>query len=1121
MGFTQEQQRAIDAQGKTIVSASAGSGKTTVMIEKIIRFIQGGGDVGEILAVTFTKKAASQMKEKLRKALIAAINDPQTDAKRKKTLKQQLDGVGAADISTIHSFCSKLLRTHFYEAGVDNAFRVINDEDAEGTAMKSAAIDELFEEAYENKEEEFLHLLSAYWRKKSDNALRDILLSAYKQLRNRADYEEYLKRSGNYTEDTFDAVCADLLALLKEKAAYYLHFVEDERRYFDGEGYAAASSLCAQLDDMLQSVLAAPDYFAACALQKEKFVSIRKNKNDGEQKRAHLEKLAAIRDKIKDIYDDELASVKSRQEELENFLCSAKTARALAAYLLRFDRMFSQRKAERGVLDYNDLEHKALALLQKEGVAAQVREKYRQVFVDEYQDVNPVQEELISRIGGENVFLVGDVKQSIYGFRGSKSAFFVQKQKQFERDGDNSLVMKRNFRSSDKVLKAINDQFCLAMTGDTCSVHYAADSYMERGGRYPENGGKVLLHFLPEEEKKEKTVRDVYSVMEHARGEQREERVQAKVIRQIIETELAETWYDADSDTHKRVNYADIAILSRKKQGQIAQTVAALAAEGIPVTSVAAVNICDYAEIKTLIDILSLIDNVQQDVPLASALLSAVGDLTLDELASIRLAYKGETYFRGACEKYAAEKDEIIAHKLRRFLARLQEYRALSSVLSAGELLTKIITDTRMETRLLSQANGGACLKRIHRFIEETSAEEPLTVHAFLKRLRDLDYTIPFNENGGDNSVKVLTMHSSKGLEYPVVIVDNLNAPFKGADREECLLEERYGIAPRAFDSNKMLKRETLLRRLHEEKQTQASTLDELNLYYVALTRAKDKLHMVAKKRSAFADVKYAKSFADFTDFSVWESNAVYDDLLDLPKLMGKRVGFQPDENRARRVMQAFSWEYGYKGYENFRAKSSATQLIGEIDLSEFSFEDPVEEGTSKEKGTAYHAFLEYLDFTALWVKNVDLATLIDKTLNAMQTDGLDVSLLDKDRLEDILANPVFQSLQGSALYKEREFLVELPIRDTFAKFKEEFAHLQGDETLIFQGAIDLLAVKGNKAYIVDYKYSQLGADALKAKYTPQLALYRMATAKILGIPQGNIRCAIVNILRGFQVDIP
>ena len=253
MAFTEEQQRAINAQGKTIVSASAGSGKTTVMIEKIIRFIKDGGDVGDILAVTFTKKAASQMKEKLRKALITAINDPQTDAKKRKALKRQLDGVGTADISTIHSFCSKLLRTHFYEAGVDNAFRVINDEDAEGTAMKSATLDELFEEAYENKEEAFLHLLSAYWRKKSDNALRDILLSAYKQLRNRADYEEYLHRSGNYTEDTFNAVCADLLSLVKQKAAYYMRLskmkdgiltAKDTRRRFP---FARSWTVCCKV----------------------------------------------------------------------------------------------------------------------------------------------------------------------------------------------------------------------------------------------------------------------------------------------------------------------------------------------------------------------------------------------------------------------------------------------------------------------------------------------------------------------------------------------------------------------------------------------------------------------------------------------------------------------------------------------------------------------------------------------------------------------------------------------------------------------------------------------------------------------------------------------------------
>ena len=215
MAFTKEQLAAIEASGKTIVSASAGSGKTTVMIEKIIRLIKSGADVNELLAVTFTKKAASQMKEKLCKALIAAINAPETTSEKRADLKKQLGEIPTADISTIHSFCSRLLRTHFYKAGVDNSFRVIGGDDAEGTALKNEAIDELFEESYEEKDEDFLHLLSVYWRKKSDNTLRKIFLTTYEELRNRADYREYLQASGEYTEETFESICAHLLTALK------------------------------------------------------------------------------------------------------------------------------------------------------------------------------------------------------------------------------------------------------------------------------------------------------------------------------------------------------------------------------------------------------------------------------------------------------------------------------------------------------------------------------------------------------------------------------------------------------------------------------------------------------------------------------------------------------------------------------------------------------------------------------------------------------------------------------------------------------------------------------------------------------------------------------------------
>ena len=1135
--FTSEQQATIDAVGRTIVSASAGSGKTTVMIEKIIRLIQSGVNVGEILAVTFTKKAASQMKEKLRKALIKTINDKSTLPERRAALKKQLDEVPSADISTIHSFCSKLIRSHFYVAGVDNDFRVINGEDAEGTAMKNSAIDELFEEGYEEQGENFQHLLSVYWRKKSDNNLRKILLETYEVLRNRADYKEYLSHSGAYDEHTFDSVCIDLFELLKNKCRYYLQYLETERAYFEEHGGKAQLALSAELEEALTAIIDADGYFAACVLRKPKFTAQRANKTDSAEHKAHVERLLALKEKIVKIYDDELAKTQSREEELERFLTSAVTARALGECLLRFDEKYAERKTERGALDYNDLEHKALELLSDETIVKELREKYRYVFVDEYQDVNPVQEAIISKVGGENLFLVGDVKQSIYGFRGSKSKFFVEKQKAFEEGEGTSLKMKSNFRSSDAVLDAVNSQFALAMTLDTSSVDYARDSYMERGGRYALNDGRVQIHLFNEEKEERAETRGVYSVKKSAKNEEKEEQAIAKTIRAIIEDERKRKWFDADTGEYKRVEYSDIAILSRKKKGQIAKTVAALAAEGIPVTAAAAINICEYAEIKTLIDILSLLDNGAQDVPLCSALLSAMGDLTANDLTEIRLAYPSVGFFREAAKNYALEKSDLIAYKLKKFYGYYEELRTLSNILSAGEILTKILSDTRMESRLLSRENGAACLKRIHRFIEETAVEEPLCVHEFLDRLRDLNYKIEFSENGGEDSVKVLTMHSSKGLEYPVVIVDNLNALFRVGEYDEALVEEKYGLAPRAFNAEKMTKTNTLLRRLHDFKSRESSIADELNLYYVALTRAKYALHMVLSKPSVLPDVRYAHSFSDCTDFSVWEKYFVQEEIFDFEKQERMPLVFDPNKQLTSDIMQAFSWRYLHTGYENMRVKNSATSLMKEDapNSEEEKYRSLFDVETEEDKdvkrvGIAYHSFLEYFDFSLLFDENGDA---VDKNYLRERVKNVcleyrekrviaDMGMLSEEKLVEILSNPVFYRLNGMRLFKEQQFLVSLPVKDTYGRTKgasEAMKRDSGEESL-FQGAIDLLAVSQDEAWIVDYKYSGKTEERLKTDYYLQLLLYRLAVSKILRLPMEKVHCSIVNIKRGFQVDM-
>ncbi len=1024
---------------------------------------------------------------------------------------------------------------------MDGGFRVIGGDDADGRALKNAALDELLEEGYEGQEEEFLHLLSSYWRKKKDAALRKIFLTTYNALRDRADYSDFLKKNlAGYTEEDFEGVCTRLLAFWQEKCRYYRELVEDERAYFLAQTEVEAQlALCDELIEWLDSYEGIADYFAAAKIPKPAF-TVNRLKKPTPEKSLRKERLALLKERIADMHKEEFAELKDRREEEARFLASGRTAAALAKYLLRFDEKYEALKREKGVLDYNDLEHKALALLQSSEIAAEMQKRYRYVFVDEYQDVNPVQEEIISRLSSENLFLVGDVKQSIYGFRGSKSKFFVQKQTEMEKGNGQSLFMSYNFRSADRVLDAVNSQFVLAMTKKVCDVDYARGSVMEKGGRYALNSGNVQVHFVGREEKGTPPPRGIYSVLENTAG--REERASrtAKLMAQIIREELNGYLDDPATGEKRKIRYADIAILTRKKGGDIVEEVEALSDLGLPVSTISAVNVCDFTEVKALMDILSLLDNAEQDIPLCSALLSGMGNLTVNDLTEIRLAYRGLP-FRAACKKYAAEGRDALAEKLNRFYEYFYKLRVEACVLTAGEVLAKILADTQMEAGLLSRKNGVACLKRIRRFLEEASSFDGDTVHEFLAHLRNLDYKIEYCENGGEDSVKVLTMHSSKGLEFPVVLLANLNQPFRGGETPDVYVEEEYGLAPRAFDAERMLKSSTLLRRLCEVKEGRSSRADELNLYYVAMTRAEQRLHMLFTERTALPDVKYAKSFADFTDFCVWEPYIVEDSLFDLEKLPVQALLRQADEGVVQKILRAYGWQYSHAGYENLPVKSSPTQLMSDgkytpalhfKDYAEGEEGSPTETGADRElavrEGTAYHAFLEHFDFSMLVdgegnpVSVALLEELVETRLAEGKVGEADVALLERDKLVEILSNPVFYDLQGMRLYKEQQFLVSLPVKDTYAKKEgapDGLTNKEDGEEMIFQGAIDLLAV-GEEVRIIDYKYSTRGAEELRKHYKPQLDLYRLAVAKIMKIPAAEIKCSIVNIKRGFQVDM-
>ena len=1155
--FTQEQRAAIDAQGRTIVSASAGSGKTTVMIQKMIELIcVEKVDVTRILAVTYTKKAAASMKDKLRKALIKAVNDPNTSREDKERLKAQYRLVPLADISTIHSFCGKLIRTHFYATDVGNKFGIIAEDDAEGTALRARAMENVFEQAYAESDEDFLALLSVYYRKKKDDTLREVISSTHTKLRTHVDYRQELAASGQDSEELFDGVCKEAYAWFVDKCKVYREELSKLYGFFEREtGRDDCVKYCDALMSALNSWIDAGDLFTLAAMPWAKLPN--KPKLDPELDPpdfvAAVNHLLRLQAKIKKMNDDERKAVESREVERENFSRAAALAKPLAKFVLRFDDEYMRLKKQRGVLDYNDLEHYSLALLNQEEIAAEMRNKYEYVFVDEYQDVNPVQEKIVAGVSGKNLFLVGDIKQSIYGFRGSKSKFFAEKWDEFASDPTaNALKLSKNFRSVSPVLDAVNIQFERIMTKQNSEVDYRADGVMEFGGLYEEGAGRVQLHFLGKDEKEEDEVASelgIYSVQKNVALKKAVLSNKVKCIKQIIDSERMSEYFNVETGQYQRVQYSDIAILDRRKKGSIAEVIAALAAEGVPVSSETPVNICDFPEIKSLLDLLSLLDNRQQDIPLASVLLSAVGGFTEDDLVAVRLAYRGEhrddkkVNFRTACEKYAAEKTDALAGRLNEFYTYFDGLRRFAQVHSAGEVLTKVVAEKGLEASLLAGLNGENCLKRIHRLIEETQNPSPLDVHGFLQRLKMLDFDLPYCENGGENAVHVMTMHASKGLEFPVVIATNLDRNFYGADRDEVQYVDGYGIAPRAYDLEKMTYSSTVLRLLGKRRDALESVRDALNVYYVALTRAQFSMHLLFDEVSEGADICYGKSYGDLTDFSVWEQYKTDGAGIDLPQTERQAIALEIDQALVEKIRATWAWKYAHTGCENMPAKTSPTAMMkllaaktpegrtaafvadGHDEEANADTESLLLGKTDTLVGSAYHAFLEHFDFGALrGVSEEDLPFLVEDALSTLREDesfSEYLALLEVPKLVEILKNPVFYRLGDARLYKEQRFMCALPANEVLTMLGEAGGECPTcGEDMLFQGAVDLLAVSEGGAEVIDYKYSQKGEKALRETYSMQLELYRLAMSKALKLPKEKIRCTIVNIYRGYEIEV-
>ncbi len=1101
---TPQQKAAIEKKGRIIVSASAGSGKTFVMIERLADYVENGGDLDGVLAVTFTKKAAAQMKDKLRTALIK--RSAAADGKTRAHLKEQLGKIPLSNISTIHSFCGYLLRVYFYLLDIDGSFEIISEDGGAEARMRGRALEGLFERLYAEENEDFLYLLQRYGKKRSDAGLKKLVAAAYDAARNTPGYAELLKNAaGCVNERSFNDICG---AICNDAHARCGELISEIRAFMaENTLNAACLKIAGEMLEILFEAQSQTDIFAPLP----KFATSRKPPKSDEDPIS--KDFFALRDYVKGRYDKLYEGIGTRDEELKTYLSTARTARAFSDLVLKFDEAYSALKREEGKLDYGDLEHLTLRLLGMDGMTEEVRSRFKEVFVDEYQDVNPVQERIISLVGGENLFLVGDVKQAIYGFRGSKSEYFTKKEREFSAHGG-ALLLSHNFRSAPKVISVVNGAFSRLMREDTCGIDYKNSSVMISGGAYPENGGGAYVHVFGKDEKVKAEQDGIYSVEREELKKTPPSREGLAVL-DVVRRELASTFYDIEAGKVRQVEPGDICILTRKRDNSSpAGIMRALTAAGFSVSGGQGGNACDSPEVKQLLDILSYIDNGEQDIPLASAMLSPVGGLTEDDLARVKIAYRLEKNltFRECCDRYVKASSDDVAKKIDNFYKKIDGYRTLSHLFGAGTVIDTILRDTALEARYYQ--DGAKRLKNVRRLAEAAyTPSGELNLSEFLNKIKAGGYNLALAESGGGDSITMMTMHSSKGLEFPVVILADVAKPFRGQADGSLPFDEKYGFAHRMFDIDTRVSAPTILGKYLKIKKSREEVQGEMNLLYVACTRAKYRLHVMSSEPSQFnpCRVTTAANYAQMLDFSFFkqEDSQSADFAFDEPSpaLISK-----PDEEAAEAFRTHFMRGYNYESSVNLPVKSSASAILkqhlkdeyfAENDLWPEEAEEAAAVGeTGVERGIAYHRFLQLCDFS---VKDTaGISAEIEALKESGELEEGAAGLLEPSVLSRILSMDCFKMAEGAEAYREREFLCALPAC--------EFLDTDARDDVLVQGAIDLLCVKGGSCTIIDYKFSSKPSALLVKTYRRQLDLYRLAVEKILKIPRGQIGAYIVNI---------
>ncbi|PKL51248.1 MAG: helicase-exonuclease AddAB subunit AddA [Planctomycetes bacterium HGW-Planctomycetes-1] len=1186
MNWTKGQKQAIESQsGDITVAASAGTGKTTVLSHRAVRILglpELCPDVSDILVLTFTEAAAGEMKLRIAQYL-------KDKANKNIYLRRHLLMLDGADISTVHSFCKRIISRHFHRLGLNPAFRVM-DED-ESKLIKAEILQQIIEEAWDDFPQGMTHLLDGRAVSNPSHNFLNCVIDVSNFLDTVISRPNWFDRALVYNDAAISAASdavknqkqfiLDNLKTFKEQFKWSLSLDE---KIANGHWKEQIEKQCIPVIACAVELLEKDDLknFIKHLNSFEKFRWNRRPKEFSDE----LKKLVlSAADKAKEGFKNlnAFAVLNPDYTALVAGACSVQT-KVLIELVKKFDLAYQTRKQQLNCVDFADLEKYMLKLLSENGdvapakpsdIALQLRKSYKYIFVDEYQDINPVQQRIIDLLSGSaKVFVVGDVKQSIYAWRGADCGLFVQRLGKTGIDESKSRVdLNENFRSRPGVLNFVNEIFSRIMLESIAAVDYDENAALKPFNASSDKSAKPDVELLivdddPAEENDDDEEQQTDGISADAVN--RRALTVAERIKELVEVEKFEV-YDKDISAFRPCRWNDFVILTRDFKHRANNYVQILRCANIPVVSDSSAGYFAATEINDMLSLLQVLDNPRQDIPLASVLRSPIFSLSDTQLAQIKSHKNSESDFYSLLESVAEKSDvQDLQKTVSDILRRLDDWRTLARRGSLADLIWQIYSQTGLLSFVSALPGGSqrhANLLKLHQraiqFENFASSFNVISLSRFVNFLQKLlesggDWAPAEPDSSASDAVRVMSVHKSKGLEFPIVILAETNREFRlGSHIGDCITDNQATIGLRIIDENSGTKLPSLTWQVIKEKQIRQSLAEEMRILYVAMTRAKDKLIVSGAAESkrcvsllssaALCDlgklprflIESAKSELDWILLSLAEYEKLQthfklpiqvdsrndnifdliiyqpDEILKISSRFLKKLPVGryetiktplPDKTLLENITKNLNWQYPLKDCASIKTKQSVTSIVHQEEFAEadrsFSFD-------SFEKLTGRGDSLVIGSATHLVIKNIDLTDTVDKdkicqAVNRLLKNGYTT----KQAAEkiDISAILKFFSSDLGRLVTDSKNIVLREWPFTYAVSAAElYPDLKNctEEKIIIQGIVDMLIKTPSGLVVIDFKTDRIDSSQLKQRsehYAPQLKWYCKAAAEILNI---------------------